>query len=105
MSRLTEMRVVESQEKWQGMAVRRFDFLLTPDANPTDLGFGNVRVLLSARKGCSPSVKWVWTGTKRRGFATAAYGWLVQKFGMPLTVVGVSGHESIEFHRRMKKRG
>lgn len=97
------MRVVESNDTWNGMPVRQFDFLMTPDASPTDLGCGNVRVLVSARKNCAPHVKWVWAGTKRQGWAKLAYQWLVEKLGQPLKVSDVCGEESIAFHRRMKK--
>lgn len=99
------MRVVESKDSWQGMPVQQFDFLMTADASPTDLGEGNVRVLVSARKNCAPYVKWVWSGTKRKGWAKAAYLWLFERFGQPLRVTDVCGEESIAFHRQMKKLG
>jgi hypothetical protein len=99
------MQVVESKDSWNGMPVRQFDFLMTADANATDLGLGNVRVLVSTRKNCAPNVKWVFAGTKRQGWATLAYQWLVDKFGQPLKVSGVCGDASIAFHREMKKLG
>lgn len=99
------MRVVESKDTWNGMPVIQFDFLMTEDASPEELGCGNVRVLVSARKNCAPHVKWVWAGTKRQGWAANAYRWLVEKFGQPLRVSDVCGEESIAFHRRIKKLG
>jgi hypothetical protein len=99
------MRVEESKDTWNGAPVRQFDFLMTPDADATDLGFGNVRVLVSTRKNCAPHVKWVWSGTKRQGWAKQAYQWLVDKLGQPLKVSDVCGAESIAFHREMKKLG
>lgn len=99
------MQVVESKDTWNGMPVLQFDFLMTADANPKELGYGNVRVLVSARKNCAPYVKWVWAGTKRQGWATLAYRWLAEKFGRPLRVSDVCGEESIAFHRRMQKLG
>jgi hypothetical protein len=70
------MRVVESKDTWNGMPVRQYDFLMTPDATAADLGHGNVRMLVSVRKNCAPHVKWVFAGTKRQGWATQAYQWL-----------------------------
>lgn len=99
------MQVIESKDTWNGMPVLQFDFLMTADANPKELGCGNVRVLVSAKKNCAPHVKWVWSGTKRQGWAATAYRWLVEKFGQPLRVSDVCGEESIAFHRRMKKLG
>lgn len=99
------MRVVESKDTWNGMSVLQFDFLMTEDASPKDLGCGNVRVLVSARKNCAPHVKWVWSGTKRQGWAATAYRWLVEKFGQPLRASDVCGDESIAFHRRMQEIG
>lgn len=99
------MRVVESKDTWNGMPVLQFDFLMTEDASPDELGCGNVRVLVSARKNCAPHVKWVWAGTKRQGWAANAYRWLVEKFGQPLRASDVCGEESVAFHRRMKSLG
>ncbi len=99
------MRVVESKDTWNGMPVRQFDFLMTPDATATDLGLGNVRVLVSARRNCAPHVKWVFAGTKRQGWSKQAYQWLVDTLGQPLKVSEVCGEESIAFHRKMKKLG
>lgn len=99
------MRVIESKDTWNGMPVLQFDFLMTEDASPKELGCGNVRVLVSARKNCAPHVKWVWSGTKRQGWAATAYRWLVEKFGQPLRVSDVCGAESVAFHQRMKKLG
>lgn len=99
------MRVFESRDTWNGIPVRQFDFLMTEEASPTDLGEGNVRVLVSARRNCAPHVKWVFSGTKRKGWATAAYRWLVEHFNQPLKVSDVCGPESIEFHDAMKTLG
>jgi hypothetical protein len=87
------------------MPVRQFDFLMTPDATAADIGRGNVRVLVSVRKNCAPHVKWVFAGTKRKGWAKQAYQWLVDNLGQPLKVSDVCGDESIAFHRKMKKLG
>lgn len=99
------MKVAVTKDTWNGMPVQQFDFLMTADAKPTDLGCGNVRVLVSHRQNCAPYVKWVWAGTKRQGWAKQAYEWLVERFGQPLKVSDVGGAESIAFHRRMKKLG
>jgi len=99
------MQVVISKDTWQGMPIQQFDFLMEPGATPKDLGTGNVRILVSARKGCAPYVKWVWCGTKRKGWATQAYAWLNAHFGRKLRVSDVCGEESMAFHRRMRKTG
>jgi hypothetical protein len=100
-----KFRVVQSKDSWNGMPVRQYDFLFTPDAIPSDLGAGNVRVLISARKNCAPYVKWVWSGTKRQGWAESAYRWLVTELGQKLKVTAVGGPDSVAFHTEMKKRG
>jgi hypothetical protein len=97
------MRIVQSKDNWNGIPVHQFDFLMTTDATASDLGEGNVRVLVSARMDCAPHVKWVWSGTKRKGWAKDAYQWLAEHFGQPLKVSGVIGDESVGFHREMKK--
>lgn len=99
------MNVVESKDTWNGMPVKQFDFLMTADATPTDPGCSNLRVLVSHRRNCAPYVKWVWSGTKRQGWATQAYQWLVKELGQPLKVSDVCGAESIAFHRHMMKLG
>ena len=101
-SDVAALRVIASRDTWNGAPIRQYDFLMTPDADPVQLGSGNVRVLVSVRKHCSPHVKWVWVGTRRRGWATAAYRWLVREFGHALKVSDVCGDESLAFHERMK---
>lgn len=98
-------RVLETKQVWNGMQLKRYDFMMTDEATAGDQGTGNVIVLVSARRGCRPCVKWVWCGTRRKGWASAAYGWLKDSFGTSLRVSGVEGAESIGFHRAMKSKG
>lgn len=99
------LKVVQSKDTWNGTPVQQFDFLMIDGASPTDLGEGNVRVLVSHRRNCAPHVKWVFAGSKRKGWARKAYQWLVEHFAQPLKVSDVAGPESIAFHQKMKKLG
>ena len=93
------MQVVESKDTWNGMPVLQFDFLMTKDASPKELGCGNVRVLVSARKnwhlisGCGQNEMQGWLQMPTAGWSRS----LDNRSGSPMC-----GEESVAFHRRMK---
>lgn len=96
-----------SRDFWEGQPVTQFDFYIDPDRSPhIDEPCGDVRVLVSARRGYAPHVKWVFSHRRRKGFAEFAYRYLAERyFSRALRVDGVFSDDSLHFHRAMRSKG